>query len=100
MTAKEIPKLVVVEMSKALRTGKVFIDWSQNSRHKTTIAPYSLRARPTPTVSTPVSWEEVEGGADGALLSFVADEVLDRVDEMGDLFAAVAVLEQALPGAT
>jgi len=80
MAAKELPKLVVVEMTKALRKGKVFVDWSQNSRHKTTIAPYSLRARPAPTVSTPISWEEVERGADGAALSFLADEVLDRVD--------------------
>lgn len=98
MAARELPDLVVVEMTKALRVGKVFVDWSQNSRHKTTIAPYSLRARPTPTVSTPVSWDEVEAGCEGEPLSFVADEVLARVDDVGDLFAPVASLVQSLPG--
>ena len=97
MVARELPKLVVVEMNKRLRVGKVFVDWSQNSRHKTTIAPYSLRARPTPTVSTPVSWDEVAGGCDGAALDFTADEVLVRVDRLGDLFAPVASLVQQLP---
>lgn len=99
MAARELPDLVVVEMTKALRVGKVFVDWSQNSRHKTTIAPYSLRARPAPTVSTPVSWAEVEAGGEGRPLSFLADEVLERVDDFGDLFAPVASLVQALPGA-
>ncbi len=98
MAARELPDLVVVEMTKSLRVGKVFVDWSQNSRHKTTIAPYSLRARPTPTVSTPVSWSEVEAGSEGTPLSFVADEVLARVDALGDLFAPVASLVQSLPG--
>lgn len=98
MAARELPELVVVEMTKSLRVGKVFVDWSQNSRHKTTIAPYSLRAKPAPTVSTPVSWEEVESGGEGAPLSFVADEVLARVDDVGDLFAPVASLVQSLPG--
>ena len=98
MAAREFPRLVVVEMKKSVRTGKVFVDWSQNSRHKTTIAPYSLRARPTPTVSTPVTWEEVEAGAEGRPLSFEADDVLARVDRIGDVFAPVADLEQALPG--
>ena len=99
MAARELPKLVVVEMNKSLRAGKVFVDWSQNSRHKTTIAPYSLRARPTPTVSTPISWQEVEQGAGGQTLSFEADEVLTRVEAGGDLFAEVATLVQQLPGA-
>ena len=98
MAARELPKLVVVDMNKSLRVGKVFVDWSQNSRHKTTIAPYSLRAKPTPTVSTPVSWDEVTAGGDGATMSFVAEEVLARVDELGDLFAPVATLVQSLPG--
>lgn len=98
MAARELPDLVVVEMNKALRTGKVFVDWSQNSRHKTTIAPYSLRARPQPTVSTPVSWDEVTRSATGDALRFAADEVLDRVDDMGDLFAPVATIVQELPG--
>ncbi len=89
--------LVVSNMKKDLRHGKVLIDWSQNSRHKTTVCAYSLRARPHPTVSTPVTWDEVSDAADGAPLSFEADEVLDRVDELGDLFADTATLEQELP---
>ncbi len=97
MAARELPDLVVVEMTKSLRVGKVFVDWSQNSRHKTTIAPYSLRARPTPTVSTPLSWKEVEAGSEGSPLSFLADQVLARVDDVGDLFAPVASLVQELP---
>jgi bifunctional non-homologous end joining protein LigD len=84
-------------MAKAVRPGKVFIDWSQNSRHKTTIAVYSLRARPHPTVSTPVTWDEVEAAADGGPLSFEAGEVLARVEEHGDLFASAITLEQTLP---
>ncbi|OWY62795.1 hypothetical protein B7486_56510, partial [cyanobacterium TDX16] len=76
---------------------KVFIDWSQNSRHKTTICAYSLRARPHPTVSTPVSWDEVAEAAEGAPLTFEAGDVLERIDELGDLFADTATLEQHLP---
>ncbi|MEY2571150.1 MAG: bifunctional non-ous end joining protein LigD [Acidimicrobiaceae bacterium] len=89
--------LVVSNMSKDLRKGKVFIDWSQNSRHKTTAAVYTLRARPHPTVSTPVSWDEVEAAADGGPLTFEARDVLDRIDEVGDLFADTVTLEQELP---
>ena len=92
------PTTITTTMAKAERTGRVFIDWSQNSRHKTTICAYSLRARPTPTVSTPVSWDEVEDAADGLPLSFVASEVLDRVADLGDLFAPTATLVQSLPG--
>jgi len=84
-------------MNKALRRNKVFVDWSQNSRHKTTIAPYSLRARPHPTVSTPVTWDEVEATADGAPLRFEADDVLDRLEDHGDLFAGTLTLRQRLP---
>jgi bifunctional non-homologous end joining protein LigD len=91
------PGDVLSNMKKSLRKGKVFVDWSQNSRHKTTIAPYSLRARPRPTVSTPVTWDEVEEAAGGAPLSFEIDEVLDRVDEHGDLFAEIDTVEQRLP---
>lgn len=80
------PDLVVSRMAKALRPNKILVDWSQNNPAKTTVAPYSLRARPNPTVSTPLRWDEVESGEP---LSFTADEVLDRVDEYGDLFAAV-----------
>ncbi len=82
------PSLVVARMTKDLRHDKVLIDWSQNIRGKTTVAAYSLRARANPTVSTPVTWAEVEACADGAPLSFTAPEVLERVDKMGDLFAA------------
>jgi bifunctional non-homologous end joining protein LigD len=96
---KQDPKRVTSVMKKDLRKGKVFVDWSQNSHHKTTIAPYSLRARPTPTVSTPVSWDEVEAGADGEPLSFTAPEVLERVADLGDLFADTATREQELPRA-
>ena len=91
------PDEVVSVMTKQVRGGKVFIDWSQNSRHKTTVAAYSLRARPTPTVSTPVTWDEVSDAADGSPLSFLASEVLERVDRLGDLFAPAAELEQELP---
>lgn len=84
-------------MKKSLRPGKVFVDWSQNSFHKTTVAVYSLRARPRPTVSTPVTWEEVEAGAAGEELSFTAPEVLERVAALGDLFAPTATLVQELP---
>ncbi len=98
MLAREKPEQVLVEMTKKLRTGKIFVDWSQNSRHKTTISPYSLRAKPTPTVSTPVSWEEVAAGAEGEALSFGPDAVLVRVQELGDLFAETATMQQQLPG--
>jgi bifunctional non-homologous end joining protein LigD len=86
-------------MKKSLRPGKVFIDWSQNSRHKTTVAVYSLRARPRPTVSTPVTWDEVQAAADGAPLSFEAGDVLERIAALGDLFAPTATLQQELPAA-
>jgi bifunctional non-homologous end joining protein LigD len=92
--------LVVSDMSKELRTGKVLIDWSQNVAAKTTVCAYSLRARPRPTVSTPVTWAEVEAAAGGAPLSFEARGVLDRVERSGDLFAPVATLEQSLPAGT
>jgi bifunctional non-homologous end joining protein LigD len=95
------PGLVISRMTKARRTGKVLIDWSQNDRRKTTIAVYSLRAAPSPTASTPVTWREVEATARGganAKLAFEADEVLARVREHGDLFAPVASRVQSLPG--
>jgi bifunctional non-homologous end joining protein LigD len=89
---------VTSTMRKDLRGGKVFIDWSQNSRHKTTVAPYSLRARAEPTVSTPVTWDEVEAAAAGDHdLVFTAPDVLDRVAEHGDLFAPVLERRQTLP---
>ncbi len=97
---KHHPDRITSTMAKAARPGKVFIDWSQNSRHKTTVAVYSLRARPQPTVSTPVSWDEVDDAAASGELSFTAPEVHARIDELGDLFAAAATLEQELPAAT
>ncbi len=95
---RQLPGAVTTVMAKAQRPGKIFVDWSQNAFHKTTIAPYSLRARPEPTVSTPVDWDEVEACAGGdEPLRFTSDEVLDRVDEFGDLFAPVLTVEQELP---
>ena len=94
------PELVLSEMSKQARTGKVFVDWSQNDEHKTTIAVYSLRARERPTVSTPVSWEEVERALkkkDARLLVFEAAQVVARFEKMGDLFEPVLELKQRLP---
>jgi bifunctional non-homologous end joining protein LigD len=92
--------LVVSDMKKALRVGKILVDWSQNDEHKTTIGVYSLRARDNPTVSTPVAWEEVEAclkKKDPSLLVFDAPQVLKRVSEDGDLFAPVLELKQKLP---
>lgn len=94
---KRHPTKILSTMAKAARKDKVFIDWSQNSRHKTTIAPYSLRGKDRPTVSTPLSWGEVEAEADGEPLDFTAPEVLERVAEYGDMFASVLTLEQSLP---
>ena len=96
---KQHPTEVLTNMKRSERPGKVLIDWSQNSRHKTTIAPYSLRARPQPTVSTPIGWDEVAAGAEGAPLVFTAHDVIERVDELGDLFAPTLTLEQSLPAA-
>jgi bifunctional non-homologous end joining protein LigD len=92
----EHPKLIVSSQKKELRKNKVLIDWSQNDEHKTTVGVYSLRARERPTVSTPLSWDEVEAG-DAEALVFEADEVLERVEEHGDLFARVEELKQSLP---
>ncbi len=92
----EHPKLIVSTQKKELRKGKVLIDWSQNDEHKTTVSVYSLRARERPTVSTPLGWDEVEAG-DADALVFEAGDVLERVEERGDLFAPVARLEQRLP---
>jgi bifunctional non-homologous end joining protein LigD len=97
---KQTPDLVLSKMKKVEREGKVFVDWSQNHRSKTTIAVYSLRARERPTVSTPVKWGEVEATAesgDGSNLVFEADAVLERIERHGDLFAPVLELQQELP---
>ena len=97
---QEHADMVVSDMKKQLRTGKVFVDWSQNDEHKTTVAVYSLRAREHPTVSTPVTWEEVERTfkkKDANLLVFEAKQTVARVEKMGDLFAPVLELKQKLP---
>jgi bifunctional non-homologous end joining protein LigD len=95
---RQLPGEVTTVMAKAVRPGKVFVDWSQNAHHKTTIAPYSLRARPEPTVSTPVTWDEVAACAAGrAELRFTADDVLARVAADGDLFVDVLTVRQGLP---
>jgi bifunctional non-homologous end joining protein LigD len=94
------PDLVVSDMKKSLRGGKVLVDWSQNDEHKTTVGVYSLRARERPTVSTPITWDEVESvvaSRDPDELVFTTDDVLARVAARGDLFAPVATVEQELP---
>ena len=95
------PDLVVSQMTKSLRTGKVLVDWSQNTSSKTTVAVYSLRARERPTASTPLSWDEVSDAHDAGepdCLRFEADEVIARIERHGDLFAPVLELKQELPG--
>ncbi len=94
------PDKVVSDMKKSLRTHKVFVDWSQNDDYKTTVCVYSLRAKERPTVSTPLTWEEVEQclkKGDPELLVFTSDRVLERAEKMGDLFAPVLKLKQKLP---
>jgi bifunctional non-homologous end joining protein LigD len=94
------PELVVSNMKKSLRGGKVLLDWSQNDPHKTTVCVYSLRARERPTVSIPVTWSEVRRclrARDPSLLSFETDAALRRVDKHGDLFAPMLALKQELP---
>ncbi len=97
---REHPDLVTSNMSKAVRKGKVFVDWSQNDEHKTTICVYSLRAKEEPTVSTPVIWKEVESCLKKKkpdLVKFRSDQVLARMEKLGDLFEAVEELKQKLP---
>jgi bifunctional non-homologous end joining protein LigD len=93
------PQRVVSRMAKRLRPGKVLIDWSQNTEHKSMVCAYSVRAKARPTVSTPVLWQEVEAATDAgdpAMLIFEMQDVLDRVGEHGDLFADVLTVEQPL----
>ncbi|HET6936099.1 MAG TPA: non-homologous end-joining DNA ligase [Candidatus Angelobacter sp.] len=95
------PDKVVSDMKKALRINKVFVDWSQNDDYKTTVCVYSLRAKEQPTVSTPVTWKEVDTCLkknDPDLLVFTSDQALKRVDQMGDIFEPVLKLRQKLPG--
>ena len=101
--AAELPELVVHQQRRDLRSGKVLVDWSQNDQDRTMVAVYSLRARPRPTVSTPVGWEEVEECArtgDPERLVFTADQVLERVAREGDRFRPVLELRQRLPRPT
>ncbi|HWT89745.1 MAG TPA: non-homologous end-joining DNA ligase [Solirubrobacterales bacterium] len=101
IVAKQSPDDILAKMGKKTdRSGKVLIDWYQNNERKTTIAVYSLRARERPTCSTPVTWEEVEAAAesgDGSSLVFETHQVLERIEEHGDLFAPVLELKQELP---
>jgi bifunctional non-homologous end joining protein LigD len=99
LLAREEPGLVVARQTKSARKGKVLVDWSQNDRIKTTVNAYSLRAMERPTVSTPLSWDEVRAARTVEDLTFTAADVLRRVDEQGDLFAPVLSLVQSLPGA-
>ena len=97
---KRHPELVVSYQQRAARAQKVLIDWSQNTESKTTVAVYALRARPEPTVSTPVTWDELDNAvsaADPGRLRFEWDAVLERVERHGDLMADVLSLEQELP---
>jgi bifunctional non-homologous end joining protein LigD len=96
-----MPERVVSRMTKALRGGKVFVDWSQNDEKKTTVNVYSVRAREHPTVSTPVGWDEVRAcldAGDASLLEFDTEQVLGRVEQLGDLFAPALSVRQSLPG--
>jgi bifunctional non-homologous end joining protein LigD len=100
--AKREPDRVTTIMRKDERPGKVFVDWSQNDRHKTTVSAYSLRGKARPTVSAPVTWDEVsdaldDGDPDTESLTFEAADVLDRVEQLGDLYADNVELEQELP---
>jgi bifunctional non-homologous end joining protein LigD len=97
---REHPREVVSKMQKNLRANKVFIDWSQNDSHKTTVCVYSLRAKERPTVSTPVTWGELEvlrRKKNPELVVFTSDAVLKRVDKQGDIFAPMLTLKQKLP---
>ena len=95
------PKRVTVTMAREQRPGRVFVDWSQNDRHKTTIAAYSLRGTtPRPNVSTPLSWDELTGALaddDADALRFESDDVLARVERLGDLYADSLAGNQVLP---
>ncbi|MDP9074695.1 MAG: non-homologous end-joining DNA ligase [Actinomycetota bacterium] len=97
---RQHPDLIVTTQDRSVRPRKVLIDWSQNTASKTTVAVYALRARPRPTASTPVEWDEVEAACrrgDAGALVFEAGAVLERVEARGDLMAPVLTLEQSLP---
>ncbi len=97
----QLPDRVVARVARKLREGRVLVDWSQNDRHRSMVCAYSLRATERPTVSTPVTWEEVRAAVDSGRsgdLAFGMHEVLERVESQGDLFAPVLTLVQRLPG--
>ena len=94
------PELIVSDMKKALRVGKILVDWSQNDQYKTTVCVYSLRAKEKPTVSTPVTWDEVARclkKKDPSVLVFEAGQVVERANKLGDLYEPVLTLRQKLP---
>jgi len=94
------PELVVANMRRELRQGRVLVDWSQNEEHKTTVCVYSLRGREHPTISTPVTWEEIDAAltrGDAQSLSFEAADVFARLDRYGDLYRPLLELHQSLP---
>ena len=94
------PKRVTVDMAKDKRPGRVFVDWSQNDSHKTTVCAYSLRIRERPTVSTPVTWDEIDDALvadDADALQFETAAVLDRIEALGDLYADTLTVHQTLP---
>jgi bifunctional non-homologous end joining protein LigD len=98
--AREEPGLVIASVARAERAGRVLVDWGQNDRHRSIVAPYSLRARERPTVSTPVTWDEVAAAVDAGdpeALVFGPEAVFERLDRHGDLFAPVQTERQALP---
>jgi bifunctional non-homologous end joining protein LigD len=101
---KQHPSRVTTTMAKVARPGKIFVDWSQNTRHKTTVSPYSMRARARPWVSTPVTWDEVDACATGEVapeeMRWEIDELLHRVEQVGDLFAPVIDTVQTLPNSS
>ncbi|MFJ4469167.1 non-homologous end-joining DNA ligase [Streptomyces sp. NPDC089424] len=94
---RAMPRLVVHRMTRSLRPGKVFVDWSQNAARKTTATPYTLRARATPTVSAPVTWEEVEACRDVGQLTFLATDIAPRVQDYGDVLAPLLDEGRASP---
>ncbi|MGW0880991.1 non-homologous end-joining DNA ligase [Streptomyces sp. NPDC002671] len=94
---RALPRLVVHRMTRSLRPGKVFVDWSQNAGRKTTAAPYTLRARRVPLVSAPVTWEEVAECRDAGQLEFVAEDIAPRVQDHGDLLAGLLDPERVAP---
>jgi bifunctional non-homologous end joining protein LigD len=97
---RDMPQTVVSSMRKDLRKGRILVDWSQNDDHKTTVCAYSLRARAKPTVSTPITWKEAEAAVkagDAERLVFTAEDVIQRIEKMGDIFAPVLKMRQRLP---